>query len=302
MKPNRLPRFKRVVRPFPIQLTQRDQQIIQLVHRHRFLRSRQIVALVGGSSQHLLRRLQALFHHGYLERPRAQIDYYHEGGFRHVVYGLGTKGAAILKKESGLVVPDVAWSEKNNSVKRVFLEHALLVSDIMVALELACRRSGSVTLHTENDLNQTSPQQFRWKVSAVPNLKLGVIPDCTFALEFKNHNGGVERAFFFLEADRGTMPVNRTNLSQTSFFRKLLGYEATWMQSIHWKRFGFHRFRVLTITTIPARVNSLVEACSKLERGRGLFIFGDETFLQKPQILVDKIWRTGNGQLDSLLD
>jgi hypothetical protein len=27
----------------------------------------------------VLRRLQLLFHHGYLDRPRAQIDYYRAG-------------------------------------------------------------------------------------------------------------------------------------------------------------------------------------------------------------------------------
>jgi hypothetical protein len=41
---------------------------------------------------------------------------------------------------------------------------------------------------------------------------------------------GQSSGHFFLEADRGTMPVTRWTLSQTSFFRKLLAYEATWTQ------------------------------------------------------------------------
>jgi DNA-binding Lrp family transcriptional regulator len=79
MESSRLPRFKRASAVAPIELTERDRDIIRLVHRHRFLRSTQIVALVGDSSQQLLRRLRLLYHHGYLERPRAQIDYYHRG-------------------------------------------------------------------------------------------------------------------------------------------------------------------------------------------------------------------------------
>src|SRR6185503_20851330 len=110
------------------------------------------------------------------------------------------------------------------------------------------------------------------------------------------------RAFFFLEADRGTMPVRRKNLFQTSFYRKLLAYEATWSQSIHRRSFGFNRFRVLTVTTSTARVKSLVDACSKLQRGRGLFLFADHTILEKAGDVFSKVWRTATpGQTTSPL-
>jgi hypothetical protein len=98
-------------------------------------------------------------------------------------------------------------------------------------------------------------QPFQWKVKLASGTKLGVIPDRVFALEFADQNGKTNRIHFFLEADRGTMPVTRRHLSQTSFLRKLLAYEATWSQSIHRTKFGINRFRVLTVTTSPARVN-----------------------------------------------
>ena len=60
---------------------------------------------------------------------------------------------------------------------------------------------------------------------------LRVLSDRVFALEIDEQPDS--RAYFFLEADRGTMPVKRQSLSQTSFFRKLLAYEATWSQSLH---------------------------------------------------------------------
>ena len=46
------------------------------------------------------------------------------------------------------------------------------------------------------------------------------------------------------------MPVLRQNLDQTSFFRKMLAYEATWTQRLHSTRLGLSRFRVLTITNL----------------------------------------------------
>ena len=294
----RLPRFKRASNIAPIHLTDRDREIILLVHHHRFLRSSQIAALLGDRSQQLLRRLQLLYHHGYLERPRAQIDYYHQGGSRHIVYGLGNKGMAFLRKEGSHSTRGVRWGEKNRAVGRIFLEHALLVSEVMVTIELACRQSGRVRLLPEHELplpakTAQKRQSFRWKVKINSQLQLGIVPDRVFALEYEDEWGKKERVFFFLEADRGTMPVIRHNLCQTSFWRKLLAYEATWSQSLHRSLFGFHRFRVLTVTKSPERVASLVNACSQLARGHGLFLFADQSVLQNPDLLFSPVWRTG---------
>lgn len=306
MESSRRPRFTRSQDIVPVQLTERDRQIIRLIHRYRFLRSSQIVALIGGSHQQLLRRLQVLYHHGFLDRPRAQIDYYHQGGSRHIVYGLGNKGAEILKRERRIAFRHLRWSEKNRSVGRIYLEHALLVSDMMVALELACRETGRIRLLAEDELfvgGERHRQSLRWKVKVAGGIQLGVIPDRVFGLEFPDQNGKADRAYFLLEADRGTMPITRHSLSQTSFFRKLLAYEATWSHSIHRSHFGFHRFRVLTVTKSAERVNSLIEACAQLKRGHGLFLFADSTVLEKPLDLFSPVWRTGRaGETASLLN
>jgi hypothetical protein len=307
MPASRLPRFKRASAVASILITERDRQIIRLVERFRFLRSSHICSLVPGSPQQLLRRLKLLYHHGFLERPRAQLDYYHKGGSSHMVYGLGNKCAALLRRDFVLGSRQVRWGEKNRATGRVYLEHALLVSDVMVAIELACRSRGIrlLTNHelafVDNTIGKRRP--FRWQVKISNRLKLGVIPDYVFALDFKDQAGANNRAFFFLEADRATMPVIRKNLSQTSFYRKLRAYEATWSQSIHQTLFGFHRFRVLTITTSTERVKSLVEACSKLERGQGLFLFADRKVLEEPGDIFSAVWQTGKkGQTVSLLN
>jgi protein involved in plasmid replication-relaxation len=307
MKSSRLPRFKRTSAVAPMQITERDREIIRLVERFRFVRSSNICSLIPGSPQQLLRRLKLLYHHGFLERPRIQLDYYHHGGSRHIAYGLGNQAAALSKRELGAAFRESPWGEKNGSVKRIFLEHALLVSDVIVAIELACRQAG-IRLLTDRELavaDKTTGERrpFRWKVNVTNRMKLGVVPDYVFALDFKDQGGISNRAYFFLEADRATMPVIRKNLSQTSFYRKLRAYEATWSQSIHQTRFGFHRFRVLTITTSAARVKSLIAACSKLERGQGLFLFADRTVLEKPGDMFLPIWQTGReGETVSLLD
>ncbi len=299
METSRLPRFRRASEIPSMQLTKRDVEILRQIHRHRFLRSRHIVELVDGSSQQILRRLQLLFHHGYLERPRAQIDYYHHGGSRHIVYGIGNKGATVLKRDSE--TPHRAdWTGKNRAVGRLFLEHALLISDVLVSLEIACRNSERVRFIPREQLRlperiKQHQDPFRWSVTLRNRQKLSLIPDAVFALEFDGKSLNKERIHFFLEADRGTMPIRREHLSQTSFFRKLLAYEATWKQGLHRSKFGFNRFRVLSVTTSPQRVESLIEACESIPHGHGLFLFGESNALAKADPLVFE-WRGGRPQ------
>jgi hypothetical protein len=211
---SRLPRFKRVPAVPPMRLTERDRRIIRLIHRHRFLRSPQIVALLGGSTQQLLRRLKLLYHHRYLERPRAQIDRYGEGGSQHIIYGLGNKSRAFLKQELNVDFREASWGEKN--------------------------RGGCISF-------------FRSRPG--------------------NHAGCAKR----INAD--------ILLPQT------LAYEATWTQKVHQRKLGIHRFRVLTVTTNAMRVKSLLEACSRLKRGHGLFLFADRTVLEKD--LFSPVWQCG---------
>jgi len=301
MDTKRSPRFHRVPTVSPVHLTDRDHHIIRFIHRHRFLRSHQIAALLGGSEQQIVRRLQLLFHHGYLERPRAQVQYVERGGSQPLAYGLGNRGGALLRREFGIAVNSDAWSEKNHAVGRVFLEHALLVSKTMVSLELACRTRGVRLLYEDELAFPVKRQPFRWWVNIAGGTRLGAVPDAVFALEYTAQTGRAERAYFFLEADRGTMPVVRKGLAQTSFFRKLLAYESTWANKVHIRLLGIHRFRVLTVTTIAARVQTLLEACSQLQRGRGLFLFADTSALEKD--LFSPIWHNGKtGELSPLLD
>jgi DNA-binding Lrp family transcriptional regulator len=280
----RLPRFKRSPEIPAFQLTDRDREILHCVHRHRFLRSNHLAALIAGSPQQILRRLQRLYHHGFLERPRCQIDHY-QSGSRRMAYGLGNQGAAWLKREHSLPFHKLDWKRKNH-VGRLFLEHTLLVSDIMVGIELACRNQNGVRLLTVDDLHISKMREpFQWNVNI--GIKCGVIPDRVFGLEF---NG--ERCWYFLEADRNTMPITRGNFNQTSFYKKLVAYEATWTQNIHWRDFGIQRFRVLTVTTNSERVPGMIEACRKLKQGRGLFLFTDTKTLQAQPDFFALRWQT----------
>src|SRR5207249_2121652 len=110
-------------------------------------------------------------HHGYLERPACQIVYYQSPGSRSIAYGLASRGAAHLRRVDDTPFSRLDWTSRNRSVKRLFLEHALMVSDIMVALEIACRQRGDVRLLIEHEIplpaatrNQRAPFNGRSRV------------------------------------------------------------------------------------------------------------------------------------------
>jgi hypothetical protein len=45
------------------------------------------------------------------------------------------------------------------------------------------------------------------------------------------------------------------------------------------------------VTTIAVRVISLLDACSQLKRGHGLFLFADQSVLEKD--LFSAVWQSG---------
>lgn len=278
----RLPRYKRSPEIAHLRLTDRDAKILEQVQRHRFLRSDHIVALNSGSAQQITRRLQRLFHHGYLDRPRCQIDYY-QSGSRRIAYGLGRKGVDWLERERPNMFRPPA--KKRNSVGRLFLEHALLVSEIMVAVELACRERRDVRFLSATDSEEYAPSH--WGVTIGRHLKCQVAPDAVFGLEYAGRT-----CWYFLEADRGTMPVTRRSLERSSLRRKFECYAATWEQKVN-ESHGIRRFRVLTVTNKPDRAKNMIEVCrDSIRAGTGLFLFTTMAALRKQQDFWLLPWQT----------
>ena len=289
----RLPRFTRDSEAAgSFQITARDIEILRHVAEHRFIRSEWLVKLAAGSRQQLLRRLNLLYHHGYLERPRAQLDYYHQGGSKSLVYGLASRGAGRLRRDLDMPFHRMDWTTRNKGVGRLFLEHTLMVSDFIAELELDSRQSPDIRLLFPHELPQPKGREnhrepFRWTVDLPGKRHVGVVPDKVFALELTHPDGRIERTHYFLEADQGTMPIERRDLRQSCVLRKLKSYEGTYSTGIHRTRLSAERFRVLIITPQATRAQNIREAVSSLEKGRRLFF-----------VFSDDDWRACDGVLD----
>ena len=199
-QPFRRPRFRRVAEPPPFQLTARDLAILHAVARYRFLSSTVITRLIGGSAQQILRRLQLLFHHGYLDRPTsqvAQLAHAFDFGNRPFVYGLGRAGAQVLA-EAGIPLKEkLDWTTKNARATAQFLAHTIETAETMIGFELACRAGGSPELIDHHDLLPYLPEKtreddapFHVRVAlktARDALTIRVVPDRVFSLAFADH-------------------------------------------------------------------------------------------------------------------
>ena len=306
--PRRNRKFQRAELPPPLQLTPRDEQIIQRVGEHRFLTSRQIHELLGGSEQNILRRLNVLFHAGYLDRPRAQLDYYTATGSSPMVYALGDRGARLLIQRHGAVLPDREWQRKNR-VGRPFIEHTLAIANFHVALINTTRTQPHIELINDKALIAAFPKApvtldraFAWQTTVRRNdstHKISVKPDYAFALK-SPANG--HRAYL-VECDRATMPISRNNFDQTSIVRKFAGYIAGHAAKLHESTFGWKAFRVLFITDTPARAANMRTALheyTKVANARRLFFFTHADTRTSTDLLA-LTWVDGNGQKVSLI-
>lgn len=303
--PTRRPRFRRAPEPPAFRLTDDDVIIVRQLARYRFLRSTHIAALVGRSLDRTNDRLSRLFHAAYLDRPHAQLDYYPTSGSAPMVYALANRGARLLIERYGIDFANVEWSRKNHKAGRPFIEHQLEIVDFQVALDRATRDRSDLRLMHADDIIAGMPEEtrarrnpltFRVKLSHQGSLReIGVVPDLVFGLESRD---GSKRSFM-VEIDRGTMPVVRADIVQTSFERKMRAYLTAHAAKQHERKFGWKTFRVLTVTTDEYRRQSMIDALRSLRiahsPGPSLFLFATREELRASDPISRK-WRDGNGR------
>ncbi|MGH7089530.1 MAG: replication-relaxation family protein [Stellaceae bacterium] len=311
----RKPAFTRV-KPSGFTLTARDEAMILAVARHRCMSSEQIILLLGGGShQKVLRRLRLLFDAGYLARPSAQKRYF--AGATPMVYLVGNRGADLAARKFGLRRAAVDWTAKARTADRGALNHALDTTAFMVAVETACQRAGHLDLIPFDEILATlaprdtreSPRPYHFPVPVRFEGKpaeVYVIPDRTFGIRDRARPAGRNQKYLFLEMDRGTQPVVRRQLAQSSILRKLLAYGATHREGVHERVYGLNNFRVLFVTTGRTRIDTMIEAYrahrTTIAASPRLFLFADRAGLLGCPDFFGYEWLDAEGQPHRLLD
>jgi len=265
-----------------------------------------------------LRRLELLYRARYLSRPAAQLDSYRAGaGSKPIAYMLGNRGADLVAQKHGWRRAAVDWTAKARTAKRGEIEHAIAITDFMVTLELACReRAGVELIHFDEILREyapeatrESPRPYHWPVSVGwqgSETTLYVIPDKVFGLRDRSRSGDRGLKFFCYELDRGTMPVVRSGLAQSSILRKLVSYGATHRAGLHTAMYGLPNFRVLTEAPGALRAQNMISDGYQRHLSRtypaGLFLFTDHASLFSAEDFLDHGWLDGEGKRRRLLD
>src|SRR5947207_300865 len=149
----RRPRFRRASKPPAFRLTDDDVEIVRVVARHRLIRSTHIAALVGRSLDRTNDRLMRLFHAGYIDRPRAQLDRFPSSGSAHYIYALADRGVRLLREEDGVEFRNPEWSRKNHEAGRPFIEHQIEIVDFQVALQRAVVQRSDLRLIPAEELS-----------------------------------------------------------------------------------------------------------------------------------------------------
>ena len=317
-------RYRRQKHPKPFRITTRDEEILKLVYDYRILRSTHIDAFIGGSRQHLRRRLQLLFQHKYLDRIRDPRPVPMYAGSKPMLYVLGREGERHLAYYHNAPRPKSFRTDKFSRIKGGATEHTLLVSDFMASVSRSCRQSGNVQLIHQKEIEgciqkdvaaeqkKRNRSLFEWRINVKFKGKkrsLGVRPDMMFGLRYRNaFIGRPKKSWFFLEVDRGTEIVTASGdlARRQSATRKFLTYRQSWKEGVYKARFGIPDIRTIflisTDYTGEKRTRNFIDENKRLSGGRGssLFLFIDhETFRNQDNIL-NMPFTNGRGEKVSL--
>lgn len=286
-------------------LTDRDIEIIRQVERFRLLRSRDHIVPLFGGSKHILRRLQKLTENKYLYRlPERENN-------EQAIYAVGNAGANLLSERFDLPRPKVDYTQKSKDLGGWFIDHTLLVADIMVAIMQSARARDDICYISREEILmkwaseerrkqrfQVGEKPFRWWVSFShegSDYRKGVEPDHMFALELPDDRTEV----FFLEADRQNMPVETSDMDRSSILKKLLQYWESWQTppfgdtNLFEEHFGIPNIRTIFALFTGHRGDKRLNRCIEANKrffdgdGTGLFLFANvETLLEADDILT----------------
>jgi len=234
MKQHRIGKFQRDIKA-QIKFTERDAEILLALCKYRFLTSDHVMMLTDTTSRWgMNKRLRQLYDHKYIDRPKAQHALFSYASKRPTVYALGHKGASLLSTRFDIAMPpSVYWTEKNRRVREHYIEHTLGIADFMVEIELLCREDPALRLIDRDEMLLAAPKEikrahypFRWNTSIRhqgQQYDLAIAPDYVFGIEQVCGDGNMRRRYYFVEIDRSTMPVTRSDIRQSSIMRNPSG-------------------------------------------------------------------------------
>ncbi|HWY60518.1 MAG TPA: replication-relaxation family protein [Rhizomicrobium sp.] len=299
--PPRRSRMRRTRTGKRLELSERDIEIFKLLERYRFLRSTYIHAFVGGASEkRFTERLGDLYHEGYIGRPDQQWELARACHLPTVHES--DAGATKALREAGIATGDVRTFPAPTA-HRQFL-HSLMICEVLASLDLDVRTDPQLRFIAWPQILARAPEQTRASGTPfrIPVPSGGyLVPDGLFGIEYRPGEKKAYR-FFALEADRGTMPLSRSNGSQTSYLGKLAAYREILAHQIHKTHWGIPNLLVLTVTVGTGRVQEILDRLQDRSIESASFLFKalsvpDLLTAPIPQLLFEPWQRAGSPPL-----
>lgn len=185
--------------------TERDNQILLSLYKHRFLSITQIHRIHFPSLQTAYRRMKILRDSGFITSFAVpNID--------ESIFSVARKGLEFVAKSLGVSLNDLKWADiKTKPKDYYFMHHFLAINDFRIALNQACDQSTINLLGFIPDYygEKSSKGIIKKYIKDIicdidsDQKEISHTPDGVFALE---KNG--KAALFFLEIDRGTEVVS----------------------------------------------------------------------------------------------
>ena len=224
-------------------IRERDRAIMSLIYKHRFLDTKLLWYLLrtkepeeiqysigkdgikrptryGFGEKALYKRLQQLFHERYLDRHMISDEPIGRGyGTPRAIYGLGPKSSSPISEMIGISPQEVRNIVLSNKVKSPFLRHALEIANFRVTLELACEETDGKVKILFWEQGQKLQDWISGKNEKNREERFSVFPDAFFGVEV----AGKGKAHYFIEVDRGTMPIIASK-NRSDIRKKIFGY------------------------------------------------------------------------------
>jgi hypothetical protein len=234
-------RFRRTPTGKRLFLTERDLAILRAFYRYRYLRATQLVALFRPKSEkRLIERLGDLYHEaGLIDRPPAQWRRF-DARYQPLIYELSPKGLRYLETCGPLPPRAVTFARKDRSGATPQFDHAMMIVDALVAVELATRSASGQRFVPVDEILARAPVVTRMarKPLAIPvTIKPGshlpglketvtthVVPDALYGIEHLV-DGEKRYRFYALECEHHS-PRRRSTAKLSSTALKRAAYEA----------------------------------------------------------------------------
>jgi hypothetical protein len=224
---------------------------LEVLNRRRLARRNFLTDYLGGNEQNRRKEISDLASmeyltcyppdgNGTLERS------YPRQFFR--IYGKGLKADRALKAAGiePIKHPDIGeqfW-------------HQMLIDDIVMSFEIACRQQG-LSFRDQHEILDDLPLELPCHISytfpssgKAHSSDKALAPDALFA---------IGDTYFAVEADRGTEPIERSNLNQTSYLRKFLQYADVLKSGRYKTAWQIPNLMVLHISTREVRTKALMD-------------------------------------------